>query len=170
MAQRFIMLVGIAGSGKSTYARLFIEHRAQTDEDIIILSSDEVRAELYGDASIQANPAHVFEILNQRTLNALKEGRSVIYDATNLIASRRTQFLTQIKQIAPDCFCACVVCDTPIDECIERQSLRDRQVPTSAIQRQSKQLQFPQYSEGWDRIVFSDNDSQIEHRSWRAHV
>lgn len=44
----FYMLVGVSGSGKSTYARLLQKTQGT---DVKIFSSDDIREELYGDAS-----------------------------------------------------------------------------------------------------------------------
>ena len=52
MIQRFIMLVGIAGSGKSTYANYFVQRHKLVGEEITILSSDAIREEIYGDENI----------------------------------------------------------------------------------------------------------------------
>jgi predicted kinase len=74
------MLIGLPGAGKSTLARrLAVIHNPST-----IVSSDEIRKHLYGDEAIQGNPAQVFRQARSNLLAALKAGRSVIYDATNI--------------------------------------------------------------------------------------
>ena len=50
----FIMMVGLPYSGKDYY----IEHNKHPDD--IVVSSDEIREELYGDASVQTAPQKVF--------------------------------------------------------------------------------------------------------------
>lgn len=152
MIQRFIMLVGISGSGKTTYAKHFVETKAQEGEEIVILSSDDIREEIYGDASIQKDPARVFAILNERTFNELKAGRSVIYDATNLIGSRRKEMVAAVRKITPECLCVCILCETLVNTCIARQKQRERLVSAAVVRRQSSQLVEPAYSEGWDNI------------------
>lgn len=151
MAQRFIMLVGIAGSGKSTWA----QHPIINGEKIeaAVVSSDVIREELYGDASIQTNPAAVFGVMNARTLTLLQEGQSVIYDATNLRAKNRIEMLERVRAIIPDCEAICIFFEIHVTECQERQSLRDRKVPFEVIKRQARQFELPQHSEGWDQIL-----------------
>ena len=169
MIQRFIMLVGISGSGKTTYAKHFVEMKAQEGEEIIVLSSDDIREEIYGDASIQTDPARVFSIMNERTFNALEAGRSVIYDATNLMAKRRKEMVDAVRRIAPDCLCICICCATVVQTCIERQKQRDRLVSAAVIRRQNSQFQEITYDEGWDRIcnAYTDDNNTIS-RSWLA--
>ena len=57
--KKLIILCGIPGSGKTTYAKKYIENNANT----IHLSSDAIRKELYGDESVQGNPGEVFFFL-----------------------------------------------------------------------------------------------------------
>lgn len=79
-----IMMVGISASGKSTIA-----HELAEQERAKVFSSDDIREELWGDVSIQKNPQKVFNILHQRVINTLNEGKNCIYDATNLNSKRR---------------------------------------------------------------------------------
>lgn len=152
MIQRFVMLVGVAGSGKSTYATRFKYCLCDKEEEAEVFSSDEVRAELFGDASDQQNPALVFKTLNARCLAHLAAGHTAIYDATNLIAKRRVEFLKEVRAVAPNCETWVIVCDTPTEICIKRQALRDRVVPNAVIERQGRQLEFPDRREGWDFV------------------
>lgn len=149
---RFIMLVGIAGSGKSTFARRIMKIHDFFTEDVVLLSSDDIREELYGDASNQSSPSKVFTLMNERTSKALTEGKSVIYDATNLVAERRKLLVQAIHNKFPNCRCDCVQMVISTEECIARQAYRARKVPAAVITRQARQLETPTYSEGWDCI------------------
>ena len=90
---RLIYMVGIAGSGKSTIA---MRIASQMEEEVVLLSFDTIRGEIYGDENYQRNPGRVFDIMHQRTVVALSQGISVIYDATNLSCKRRMNFLKSI--------------------------------------------------------------------------
>ena len=143
----FIMLVGISGAGKSTIAKEY----CSSMKNSIIISSDAIRAELWGDERFQHNPKLVFEIMNTRTVENLEKGVSVIYDATNLIAARRSNLIRQIKS-----YCKQVIClfiDKSLNECAANQRKRKRQVPYDVMRKQLSQLEVPQYSEGWDKIL-----------------
>lgn len=62
MANELIMLVGIPGSGKSTYADKLVKD----NPEIIVHSSDKLREELYGDSSIQGDNGKLFEELHKK--------------------------------------------------------------------------------------------------------
>lgn len=66
----FILVMGLSGSGKSHWISDIVE-----EGNTIILSSDALRKEFYGDERIQDNPAFIFEQMRIRTLRALKEGK-----------------------------------------------------------------------------------------------
>lgn len=141
----FTMMVGLPGSGKSYAAE---ELSAQTGA--IIHSSDSIREELCGDANEQSINKKVFEVLHERVISDLKNGRDVIYDATNISKNRRVEFLSSIKDIT--CIKTCVFVNTPLSLCFERNSSRDRIVPKDVIERMSRNLCPPKKCEGWDQI------------------
>lgn len=72
----FYMMVGVPGSGKSTYARQI--------PDATVLSSDDIRAEIGADGGDKKMHKQVFTILHERVKEALSAGNDVVYDATNL--------------------------------------------------------------------------------------
>ena len=73
---KFIMLVGLPGSGKSTFAK---------NLGYNIFSSDELRKELWGDESKQGNNTELFTELHRRIKKALKNAnffkKPVIYNS-----------------------------------------------------------------------------------------
>ena len=145
---KLIMMVGVAGSGKSTVA---MRIASQTKEEVVLLSSDAIRGEIYGDENCQRDPGRVFDIMYQCTVAALSQGISVVYDATNLNCKRRMNFLKSIAHI--DCKKTCVVVVTTPEDIKERMKLRDRKVPMEVVHKQLCQFQCPNYYEGWDKIV-----------------
>ena len=151
---KLISMVGPAGSGKSTIA---LRIASQMKEEVMLLSSDAIRGEIYGDENCQRDPGRVFDIMHQRTVVALSQGISVIYDATNLSCKRRMNFL---KSIAPiDCRKECVVVVTTPEDIEERMKSRDRKVPMEVVHKQLCQFQCPNYYEGWDdiRVVYNSS-------------
>lgn len=144
----FIMLVGLPGSGKSTYARRYKEN----DPAAVIVSSDEIRQELWGDANDQQNPGDVFNLMMQRSVAALNEGRNVIYDATNLSAKARKNTLAIIRNRTDNVLFICTFIACSLSTCKLRQGGRDRKVPDDVIDRMVRGFQTPWYNEGWDAI------------------
>ena len=87
---KLIILCGLPGSGKSSYAEQFkaVDDASCTDITVIH-SSDAIREELFGDAGSQEDNGRVFELMRKRTTEDLKAGKTVIYDATNITRKAR---------------------------------------------------------------------------------
>lgn len=152
---RFMMLVGLPASGKSTFAKEVIEGR----DDIVYLSSDEIRKEIYGDENIQDNPARIFKLMEGRTKQAFKDGKHVIYDATNVSRKRRRGLLQQLPK---NIHKTAVYFATDFNVVKNQNSSRERVVPQEVIDKMYKTLQVPIYSEGWDNIVFKYDDLTMD--------
>ena len=149
----FYMMVGLPASGKSTYAKLLAE-----EIDGIVVSSDGIRKEWYGDENIQGDPSKIFREVEQRCVKSLKEGLSVVMDATNMNAKKRANFLRQL----PSCHKACVVMAVPFDVCIARDEKRSRHVGLEVMEKMRKNFQMPYYNEGWDHIeIFYPKDCDM---------
>lgn len=150
---KFVMLIGLPGAGKSQYA----EH-LKSDLHLnspTILSSDAIRKEIYGDETIQDKPEKVFELMRQRTVTSLNEGRDVVYDATNISRKKRRHLLSQL----PPCDKIACVIWAKYETCIKRDATRERSVGKSVIKRMLMNFQPPYFDEGWDRIEFKMNDT-----------
>lgn len=148
MATLFVY-IGLPASGKSTHAK---EIASSIDQRRVVVSSDAIRAELWGSEEDQRNPAKVFELMFKRTVDLLKEDIDVIYDATNLVAKRRKALINQVSKAVPDTRFVAVFFACTIEECKARQHQRDRKVPDEVIDRMVQQFETPWYNEGWDKI------------------
>ena len=162
---KLILLVGIPGSGKTTYAKEYIEKEPNT----IHLSSDAIRKELYGDEAIQDNPGAVFALMHQRAVEALNEGHNVIYDATNVTRKCRSTIINLCPQFVN---IECHIIWAPIGMCIERDATRERTVGKAVIDKMLKRFQFPFYDEGIDEIMIVRPQgfamAQYENDCWKA--
>lgn len=145
---KFIMMCGLPGSGKSTQAAEYVEKASKA----VVVSSDAIRMALWGDANDQREPKTVFEIMFHKTVAALKEGYDVVYDATNLTAKGRKNTLAEIRQFV-DCEAILVFVACSISECKRRQNMRDRKVPDEVIDRMARHFEAPWYNEGWNSIL-----------------
>lgn len=148
MGCTFSMMVGLPGSGKSYYAQVI----AGNDENTIILSSDKIRGELFGDENFQADNAKVFDELHRRALCLLKDGYNIIYDATNLNSKRRMSFLKTIDSAGIQCTKNCYLMAFSYCDCLENNAGRERIVPAKVIDEMREKFQTPYYFEGWDNI------------------
>ena len=127
-----VVLVGIAGSGKSTFARA---HFAPTE----ILSSDAFRAVVADDEADQAASEDAFALLHIALALRLRRARLSVVDATNVEEWGRRQLLdianrTQRPSVA-------IVLDIPVAVCLARLTSRAiRPVPPHAVRRQQRDL------------------------------
>ena len=96
---KLIFMLGISGSGKSHQAKEIAKK-----EKAVIVSTDAIRKELFGDESRQKNTNHVFYEVYSRIEKALAEGRSVILDATNLDREKRIKALQKFPDVEKECY------------------------------------------------------------------
>lgn len=141
---RFIMLVGVPGSGKSTFAESMLDYNTKH------ITSDGIRKELYGDENCQDDHNRVFNLMYERTLDALKNGYNVVYDATNITRKNRKSILDRLPAYVTK---ECVIVWAPIDVCIERDSIRERTVGKAVIEKMLRRFEAPFYDEGFDYIT-----------------
>jgi len=143
------VMVGAPGAGKSTYA----EKLAKT-ENAVIISGDNIRAELYGDSEIQGNWAEIWDRIDEMVSEAC--GMPVILDGTYHRADYRQEAITLLKSYGYEKIEAVVV-DPGLETCIMRNARRHRGVPRYVIVNMHEQLQQSLkdiYSEDFDRLNF----------------
>ena len=78
------VMVGISGSGKSTYAKglktaLLLENKLPSES----VSTDDIRLEITGNAEDQTQNGRVFSVARARVAAALAAGKNCIIDATS---------------------------------------------------------------------------------------
>ena len=140
-----VLLVGIPGSGKTTYAEEYIEEHPDT----IHVASDKIREELWGDEATQGDNNEVFSLMQSRTIEALNNGWSVVYDATNITRKDRSYIIALCPKFVK---IECHIIWAPIETCIERDATRERTVGKTVIDRMLKRFQAPYYDEAIDEI------------------
>lgn len=139
----FIVMVGLPGSGKSTYV-------AELEKDgYIVHASDRVRAEM-GDETDQEHNGEVFDILYKRVKDDLSVGKNVVLDCTNLRRKNRRHLLRMLERIP--CYKKCVIAATPFEECICNNAGRERQVPEFVLWKMLCNFQMPTTAEGFDEV------------------
>ena len=129
--KHLIALSAIAASGKSTWAKHYkINHK---DENVFIVSSDEIRKELTGVYSNLNYEKEVWEIYFKRIdiLRDSNENCTIIADSTNIINSHR-QILGKLQGFDKKTL---VVISKELPVILERNRQRDhaKYVPEAAI-------------------------------------
>ena len=142
---KLVLLVGIPGSGKTTYSEKYIKEHPGA----VHLSSDKIRAELCGNEATQGDNNEVFSLMQSRAIEALNNGQSVVYDATNITRKDRSYIITLCPKFAK---IECHIIWAPIETCIERDVARDRTVGKEVVDRMLKRFQAPYSDEGIDEI------------------
>lgn len=147
MKPKLMVMCGVSGSGKSTWAAAY----KAADPDTVIVSTDEIREELFGDCRVQKDGDKVFQIAYERAGNYLKAHRDVIFDAMSLKPKDRLTLLMLFDSIAK---MICVVTGNDCARALENQRKRDRQVPDEVVRAQCKRFVMPTKEEGWDEIIY----------------
>jgi predicted kinase len=138
-----VLLVGLPGSGKSTY----VENLGAT-----ALASDEIRRLLSDDAANQNIHQRVFAVLRDLLKQRIELGRPITYiDATNLTPYERRPYVELARLY--DCDVEAIFFDVPIEECQRRNRARNRVVPDDVVAQMSARLAPPTVDEGFRRVM-----------------
>ncbi len=140
---RIVVLVGLPGSGKSTYlARLGVSG----------LSSDAVRRLLVDDETDQTIHHQVFATLRYLVRRRLSLARPVTYlDATHLTVRERRPYIRMGQLLA--CRVEALYFDVPLEVCLERNRGRARVVPEEILRRMAARLVSPSVEEGFASVA-----------------
>jgi protein phosphatase len=149
---QLILLVGISGAGKSTFADKYLaEH-----PDVKYLSSDKIRGILGTSEDDQTVTPQVFGLIKRNLDEYLKAGKSVMIDATSLNAKERKDYLIAASKYNVDAIA--YVFERTRDQLIKNQEKRKanggRRVPDEILDRMLNKYKRPTHSEGFKEILF----------------
>lgn len=144
-------LIGLPGSGKSTFAKSIHDK---------IISTDDIRRDLYGNEATQGNWHEIETEVIQRIATTLAKGNSLVYDATNFKRSYRIDFLQKVEKeiknhkLSIKVRCIAWYLNTPLETCIAWNQQRERQVPESVINSMHAVLEKfpPVIGEGFAKV------------------
>ena len=158
--REFYLMVGLAGSGKSTIAKEIeyaicmsspkYDEYGRADK-VVLISSDDIRAEILGDVNDQTQNDKVFSHIHKLIKQAVRDYNHIIVDATNLTIKNRRALLNCLDD-KKDYHKIAYIVNTPIEKCKENNSKRDRKVPEYVIDNQAKKFEIPFANEGFNSI------------------
>lgn len=153
---KLIMMIGIPGSGKSTYAK-YIANKINAE----IISTDSIRKEICGDEMIQISNKIVFQKAINRINNCLLKGENVVYDAVNtkkgfpeLNILGRDAMLEKIC----DCEHMAVYIDVTLETARKRNAARDRVMPDKVLIDNLNALTIPDDYENFNQVIVINNN------------
>jgi protein phosphatase len=152
-----VVLVGVSGSGKSTFA-------ARHFGPYEVISSDFCRGLVADDENDQDATQDAFDVLGYIVGKRLARSRLTVVDATNVQPNARRQLLALAKE--HDLLPVAIVLDVPDGVAIERNAGRpDRDFGLGVVKRQSSQLHKSLHhlaKEGFRRVHVLHGVDEIE--------
>ncbi|RBY94136.1 polynucleotide kinase-phosphatase [Blastococcus sp. TBT05-19] len=152
-----VVLIGVSGSGKSTFAR---RHFAATQ----VLSSDVCRGLVADDENDQSATPEAFALLHHIAGVRLRGGRLTVVDATNVKAEDRASLVRLARE--HDVLPVAIVLDVPEGECLARNAERpDRDIAAGVIRRQRADLRRGLRGlarEGFRKVHVLDGTEEID--------
>lgn len=150
---KFIMMIGLPASGKSTYIE-------ENYKDFTIISRDDLlmemtKADSYDEAwqlGLKISK-DIDKKLSEKLEDALEQEQNIVVDMTNLTEKARSKRLSVVpkgyKKVA-------VVVQTKIDNIMHRNKERSKNgktIPQSALSSMIDRFQMPKKSEGFDEVI-----------------
>jgi len=152
-----VLLIGAAGSGKSTFAR---KHFKSTE----IVSSDGLRAAVSDDEAEQSASADAFEVLRLITGRRLARGRLTVIDATSVQREARRSLLALAARYGRPAIA--IVLRLALETCLARlRSRSGRRVPAEVAEKQTADLaaSLPGLAaEGFEQVYLLENAGDID--------
>lgn len=145
--KKVLILTGLSGSGKSTFARRFCAE----NPNYLRVNRDDLRRSLlpvslaqywqtYNEQEKNRVETLVNELQKTAILEGLHRGWHVLIDNTNL----KLRYLNEFRKLLARHFDQVQIryqlIDTPVDECIRRDQPRDDAVGEAVIRKQAEQL------------------------------
>lgn len=157
--KELILMMGVPGSGKSTYARNILKYGD------IYISRDEIRYSMLADEDDYfAKENEVIKTFIQYIDEALVDTQhqgKVYADATHLSPKSRVQVLNQLKNKNK---VSVIYLDVPLNVILARNAQREGRalVPENVIRRMYKSIVLPTKAEGIEKLITIDENQEVK--------
>lgn len=156
------IMIGLPGAGKDSVINQYKK------DGSVILSSDDIRVELFG-SEVQDKNGIVFETMNKRCLGAIKNGKTVYYNATNLNVKRRINLIKMASVYTNDI--NAILCIAPIEVILQRnENRKERYIPRDKILQMFKTMDIPMSYEGYKNIYIVNTDSKNNDKKTKDNI
>ncbi len=158
---KVILCKGLPGSGKSTWAKKLIDDNPGKYKRI---NKDDLRAMLDNGKFSRSNETFVLQVRDQVLIMALKEGKHVIIDDTNLHPKHEAKIRELVKGIATVSIQDFT--QIPLETCIKRDLNRFASVGEKVIREMYKQFIVPKpepypFQAGLPQAIICDLDGTL---------
>lgn len=155
-ADAVVILIGPAGSGKSTFAA---RHFAADS----ILSADRLRGLIGGDESSQRRNEDVFERLHQLVEARAAAGFLTVVDATNTRGPARSELGWLAHRHRRPLIA--IALRLPLATCLEQNARRPRPVPPRVVRQQAadlRHLETDLETEGYAAVCIYESNADLD--------
>lgn len=90
-----ILPIGTSGSGKSTFIK------SLPQENLVVIEPDAMRVEFTGNMNDKSKDKEIYIEASNRAIQAIKQGKQIVFDTTNLTKDKRLSFIEAIKKAIP---------------------------------------------------------------------
>lgn len=165
--KKVIVMRGLPGSGKSTYAKKLLAEATNTYKRI---NRDELRLMFDAGHTSNGNEKFIKKVRDILIIKALEEGKHVIVDDTNL-SERNITRITQLveefnKQHTDNVGIEVKEFDTPLNECIARDAKREKPVGEKVIRDMHRRFfsdgnRYANQDESLPKAIICDLDGTL---------
>ena len=163
MAILYVM-IGIPGSGKTTYAKNI--------KDAVVVSSDEIRYEITGSYSNMNYNSIVFNKMEKRIKKLLEEEKDVVYDATNITRWKRQHIVHTLKY-SSNIRVVFIFMNTRLKICLERNEQKgERMTPENVLADMFLKLEKPSriYEQCDDLLIVNEDGTETLYNDERRII